>query len=216
MHASRSFTRCSAVWLGVTIPICPLLVWLLRDIAALDGGRLGFADLLLGVAELVLAGCAAWFWLVTTVVAAHGLRGDARESRPRPLGCPAGLRRALFAACGLALTSQIVAPALAADPHHQSVPASLVVGLPLPDRALSTSPPPQERSATPVRRIAVQPGDTLWAITASLLPPGADDARIAAGWHALHQANRALIGPDPDLILPGTRLAIPTFEEAPR
>jgi LysM repeat protein len=47
----------------------------------------------------------------------------------------------------------------------------------------------------------VQPGDTLAAIAARF--------SVRGGWPALYAANRPLIGPDPNLIHPGTVLALP-------
>ncbi|WP_309235386.1 transglycosylase family protein [Streptomyces sp. TRM64462] len=44
----------------------------------------------------------------------------------------------------------------------------------------------------------VQPGDNLWAI--------ADTHELPGGWTALYDANRATVGDDPDLILPGQSL----------
>ena len=52
----------------------------------------------------------------------------------------------------------------------------------------------------------VRPGDTLSAIAAALAVPG--------GWEALYAANRSRIGPDPNLIQPGTVLVLPG-KEAP-
>jgi len=48
---------------------------------------------------------------------------------------------------------------------------------------------------------AVQPGDTLSGIAARLAVHG--------GWPALYAANRSRIGPDPDVIRPGTVLTVP-------
>jgi LysM repeat protein len=50
-------------------------------------------------------------------------------------------------------------------------------------------------------RYTVAAGDTLSGIAAALATPG--------GWSALYAANRQAIGPDPDVIRPGTVLAIP-------
>jgi LysM repeat protein len=50
-------------------------------------------------------------------------------------------------------------------------------------------------------RYTVAAGDTLAVIAAGLAVPG--------GWPALYAANRAVIGPDPALIRPGTILAVP-------
>ena len=54
----------------------------------------------------------------------------------------------------------------------------------------------------------VRPGDSLSAIAARLLPD-ADASRLDAAWRQLHRANRDVIGPDPDLIIPGTTLRVP-------
>jgi LysM repeat protein len=47
----------------------------------------------------------------------------------------------------------------------------------------------------------VRPGETLSGIAAAL--------RLRGGWPALYAANRPVIGPDPDVIRPGTALAVP-------
>jgi LysM domain len=52
-----------------------------------------------------------------------------------------------------------------------------------------------------VLRYVVAPGDTLSGIAAAL--------GVRGGWPALYAANRAVIGPDPALIRPGTVLAAP-------
>jgi nucleoid-associated protein YgaU len=64
-------------------------------------------------------------------------------------------------------------------------------------------------SATTRHAITVQRGDTLWSIAAARLGPGASDAEIAETWPSWYAANRARIGPDPDLLLPGERLRPP-------
>ena len=50
-------------------------------------------------------------------------------------------------------------------------------------------------------RYRVVPGDTLAAIAAALA--------VRGGWPALYAANRRVIGPDPDMIRPGTVLTVP-------
>ncbi|MYW13727.1 LysM peptidoglycan-binding domain-containing protein, partial [Streptomyces sp. SID2563] len=44
----------------------------------------------------------------------------------------------------------------------------------------------------------VRPGDNLWAI--------ADAQDLPGGWPELYEANKAEVGSDPDLILPGQNL----------
>ncbi len=56
-------------------------------------------------------------------------------------------------------------------------------------------------AAGPAARYAVRPGDTLSGIAAAL--------GVRGGWPALYAANRPVIGPDPDLLRPGTVLVLP-------
>ncbi|MBQ0826038.1 transglycosylase family protein [Streptomyces tagetis] len=58
---------------------------------------------------------------------------------------------------------------------------------------------PQSRAGS-ARMYTVVTGDTLSGI--------ADAERVAGGWQRLYEANRAAIGTDPDLILPGQRLSL--------
>src|SRR5947209_9904305 len=55
--------------------------------------------------------------------------------------------------------------------------------------------------ARPVSRYAVRPGDTLSGIAARFA--------VRGGWPALYAVNRPRIGPDPDVIRPGTVLVVP-------
>lgn len=85
-------------------------------------------------------------------------------------------------------------------------------------------PPPVPKAApadpgpvvgTPRARVAadeavvVRRGDTLWDIAQRHLPAGATTAQVAAEWPRWFAANRSVIGADPDLLLPGTRLVAP-------
>lgn len=60
----------------------------------------------------------------------------------------------------------------------------------------------------------VRPGDSLWSIAERHMP-GAGPTEIDAGWRRIHRANRAVIGPDPDLIIPGTTLRLPGRADIP-
>ena len=60
----------------------------------------------------------------------------------------------------------------------------------------------------------VRRGDTLWDLAAAHLPAEATDAEISASWQQWYLENRAVIGPDPDLILPGQILSVPAQERA--
>jgi hypothetical protein len=55
----------------------------------------------------------------------------------------------------------------------------------------------------------VHPGDCLWSIATALLPPGADEARVAAEVARLWRLNSGRIGTgDPGLIMVGTVLRL--------
>ena len=55
----------------------------------------------------------------------------------------------------------------------------------------------------------MQRGDTLWSIAARHLGPDASDAEIAHAWPAWFEANRGVVGDDPDLLRPGQVLRAP-------
>jgi len=250
--------RCVAVWLAVSTAVGLLLAWLTPDLTgAVDAARrldrLSFDEALPLLAAIAVAGCAAWFWVVTTAVTIEAAHGATYTTAG--LACPAGLRRLIFAACGLALAAGLAAPAGATEaasqthPHHVSA-AEVLKGLPLPDRpsvqdASADTPADEapragghhapstgfsqgfsqdvaEHRDTPRTRpaatdpVRVREGDSLWSLAASTLPSDAGNGRIAARWHQIYEVNRGVIGADPDLIVPGTTLHLPDFQEDPR
>lgn len=92
------------------------------------------------------------------------------------------------------------------------------------DRGPTTSNAPHVRAGQPAprsrppaaptvtdrdRTVVVQPGDCLWTIAARRLPPGASAADIDLAWRRWYERNHTQIGPDPDLILTGSRLLAP-------
>lgn len=56
--------------------------------------------------------------------------------------------------------------------------------------------------------VEVAPGDSLWSLTAGLLPSAASEDVVAAGWPLLYAANRDVVGNDPNLLHPGQTLRI--------
>ena len=76
---------------------------------------------------------------------------------------------------------------------------------PQPSTRLVTTPPPADQPAG----VVVRRGDTLWSIARDHLGPDASDAEVAAHWPRWHAANRGVIGPDADALLPGQVLRPP-------
>lgn len=58
--------------------------------------------------------------------------------------------------------------------------------------------------------VIVQPGDSLWTITARHLSVDASDADVAETWPRWYEANRDVIGENPELLQPGQILHPPT------
>lgn len=178
-------------------------------------GRLPLDRALADLAAGVVVACALWGWLAMSATVLDAVRiGVHTVDRAGRTGCrlPPGVRRLVLAACGVALVSATASPTLAADggqrAHHG---VALLSGLPLPDRAVAParSPDALRHPASRRRIVVVTPGDSLWSIAEDHLPPGASDRRITTRWRAVYAANRARVGPDPDVIEPGQRLLLP-------
>ena len=202
--------RSALVWLVATATFVGVGWWSLG--AVVPANR--FDDLVTSAAGLALAGCAAWAWLVCTVVVAQTVRRGGPVLRAVP-GVPGWAARAVLAACGVAALA--VVPAHASydvRPGQAAAPSSTLDGLPFPDRAVGpahgpTRPTAERAEAQQAHAVVVRPGDSLWRIAASHLAPGATDGEVAAATTALLDLNRAVVGPDPDLIQPGLRLRTP-------
>ncbi|HUS20423.1 MAG TPA: LysM domain-containing protein [Aeromicrobium sp.] len=136
------------------------------------------------LAGCLLVGTLAWAGLVTLLASWAPTARWARAITPR------ALRVTLFTAVSSALA---VSPARA---------ASDLDGLPLPSRGVTVA-----AEATGGHVVAA--GESLWAISARALPPEAGPADVAHEAAAWYQRNRALIGPDPNLIHPGQVLLAP-------
>lgn len=69
---------------------------------------------------------------------------------------------------------------------------------------------PPEAATAELEGVTVQAGDTLWDIAARHLGHGASDLDVALQWPRWYQANLALIGQNPDVLLPGQILQPPS------
>ena len=91
---------------------------------------------------------------------------------------------------------------------------------PAPAKPTTAAPKPAPAPAGPTvtapqaggaKRYVVVRGDTLWEITQRQLGPAASADQIARTWQDVYDANRAVIGSNPDLIRPGQTLTIPAL-----
>ena len=105
-----------------------------------------------------------------------------------------------------------------ASPPSQA-PSTTPDGSSGPGDAAGSTPPGTSGERSPAssgpgtssgRTHTVLPGESLWSITARLLPAGSSRAQIARSWPALYHANADVIGANPSLIRPGTVLTVPS------
>lgn len=89
----------------------------------------------------------------------------------------------------------------------QKPPLIASVGQAKPDRNRGTAPRRSLDPALPTTSITVSPGDTLWGLAAR-------HRGTPYAWPALYDANRNEVT-NPDLILPGQVLLVPTLEREP-
>jgi hypothetical protein len=61
-----------------------------------------------------------------------------------------------------------------------------------------------------VGAVTVLAGDTLWDVAAHAMGTDASDVDIATQWPRWYEANRSIIGPNPDVLLPGQILQPPS------
>lgn len=205
----------------------PVAVWLavsavaLASAAALPGAWEAVADragrpgaeveVLVAVCATGLAVSLAWLWAITTATVAGVLVGSGRPAAPR-----GATRRLVLLACGVAVVAGSGTPALAAGDDADG--AMLLAGLPMPERAVApAAEPARQPEVRPVvrpaptaalQRYVVRTGDSLWSIAESHPEPGTSPS-VHERWQAIWQANRDVVGDDPDLILPGQALRLP-------
>lgn len=196
-----------------------------------------------GALALAGAAILAWYTLSAAVALVASLARSlggvwwAGETLLRRAGAPL-LRGVLGAGAALSVglgSACSPAPASAHSPSDEAMPVGVVAAdaaLPLdlgyhadedhPGaesglHTVASGPVPASEDAADrptARDHTVHPGDTLWSIAQAHLPPGAATAEIASAWPVWHELNRDVIGPDPDLILPGQVLANPDEESA--
>jgi len=110
-------------------------------------------------------------------------------------------------------TSSLRAPQLPVD----SAPAARSPAVHAPAaRSGDVHSPTGPGRAAETPTVTVRPGDSLWRIAAAHLGRAPTAARVAAAWPRWFAANRAVIGADPDLLVPGEVLHAPHSSEDQR
>lgn len=185
-----------AVWLlvsaaagtaGLTVPA----TW---GVARAASGTASVADVLVASCAAALAVALAWLWLVATTTVAGLLTGRVRTGGTT--------RRLVLVACGVAVVAGTNAPALASGGDGRE----LLAGLALPERAVAAVHRARRPSGPAAAgTYVVRPGDSLSSIALAHPGPGSLDER----WRAIWNANREVVGDDPDLIHPGQALRLP-------
>ncbi len=186
-------------------------------------------ELVVGVVASVALALTSWLAvgvLVLALASVPGAVGRAASCLAEAV-TPVAVRRAVGMVLGVTVAAGVTPGAcVAAAPS----PAS-VVGLdrphpgfvPLPDPGWVPEPPavrpqPDLRVLAPRRdevapddavEVVVRRGDTLWSIAARHLGPHPSEAEVAHAWPAWFDTNRAVVGDDPDLLLPGQVLRAP-------
>ncbi|WP_225224551.1 LysM peptidoglycan-binding domain-containing protein [Cellulomonas sp. JH27-2] len=150
------------------------------------------------------------------------VRSDERTPAPSPTASPTPSGPAASSDDGHTATTE-VAPEPAAP---RTTPARRTSAQPAEAPFLTpTTSAPANRPTSRTSRAAgaasddvvvVRPGDTLWSIAADHLGSDASTRDVAAAWPAWFHANADEIGDDPDHIVPGQRLTVPTSSARPR
>ena len=154
----------------------------------------------------VVAATAAWLIVSTVVpVTLQGLLALAR--RVQPLSRPIATVVAAILLVGVVRSS----------------PSAAVVPPPIERVIIERQPVPTAVAVrSPVSRMAalggtgseytVVTGDTLWGIARSILSQSGrhpNGGEVSAAWKTIYESNTDVVGPDPNLILPGQVLTIP-------
>lgn len=229
--------RCSAVWLATTGTSLAVGRWAAADLSlasSFDQLLPAVAALL-----LLACASWAWTVTTIVVVSAafaqdrgttHGVRVAPPWAQRLVLGA-CGI--ALMGAAQVPAQASAGHTAAADEGARHDASAHALAGLPLPDRTTgrrigrTTARPTRKtraafldldldldlgRGAATLARgtsVTVRPGDSLWSIAERLVAPAASTSEIAEIVGDLYDLNRAQIGSDPDLILPGHQLRTP-------
>ena len=91
--------------------------------------------------------------------------------------------------------------------------AALLAAWPATADAQPTAAASAAKEARATESVVAAPGDSLWSISARWLGPDATARQVANGVERIYALNRDRIGADPNLLLAGQRLALPSALE---
>lgn len=183
---------------------------------------------LVAVVALSAWTCTAWLSVVLLATCCTRMPGSAgrRAHWLTDRIAPSSVRALVRVATGLTVTGAVLAgpSALAAEPgsgpagvRQQSAPGQewsldwpTTPSVPTGSPARASVVPTPGAGTAATDAVVVRPGDSLWSIARAALDPQATPSQVAQAWPRWWSANRAVLGHDPDLIHPGTRLINPT------
>ena len=209
-----------AATVGALVGCTRLLTWgVSGPYAAIRSGTATFDELIGFLAAFLGWVVLAWVGLVFAVTALTWLPGALGRAASRLAArvTPVAARRAARLTVGLAVASGPVAAALPATAW--SIPVEHLPAAPAADATAAPALPaigrPGPATAAVIATgptdapVIVAHGDCLWDIAARALGQDAGNADIAAEWPRWYEANRGVVGADPDLIQPGMVLRPP-------
>lgn len=140
-------------------------------------------------------------WAPTQETAVQAQWAPTREAQPAPetQGVPSALRSTPAA------TPQPHLPLAEVRPEWRPSP-------PVTEPGLLTAQPVRADQGTPPtgHEVTVLAGDTLWDIASHELGPAASDVEVALHWPRWYEANKAQLGENPHVLLPGQILKAPS------
>jgi resuscitation-promoting factor RpfA len=216
VRATTVLALLATAWLGAATA---LLGWgraLLRPLA--DGPAAGdrlVAGVAGGAAAAATLLVVTWFALSLGCAVAATARdrlATVRRPRPRRAGAARLLRPPRQPLAVRRLAALLLGVGVAAAPATALWVPAASADLSAADRPVAATSVDRPAPAGPaVLRVRV--GNSLCAIAARRLGADPPDAAVARAWPRWYRANRARIGPDPDLLVPGQLLHPPTIQE---
>jgi len=165
---------------------------------------------------LTMAGVLLWAlcgWLIAAAgccaLAANPGRGGRAAAKLARVMSPRLLRRACGVAVGVGLLPSVV-PSLAGTAPAYAAVTQVVSDAAVPVAAADVDWPEQPDAPAAPATVTVRPGDCLWSLARAHLDADASTAQISAEVDRWWEANAETIGADPDLLIPGQILAIPS------